>query len=89
MNLAALIGSVVSVVDEDTGVTVEMRVAGRDGRKETLRVAVEGAMAASCATYLRPGDRIAVEGVVQAGAARTAEVLAERVQYLTTRRPEV
>jgi hypothetical protein len=45
---------------------------------------VTGAQAVTCLRYLRPGHRVAVEGRV-APAGQPAEILAQRVQFLTTR----
>mgnify|MGYP005860641761 CR=1 FL=1 len=87
MNLVALIGEVTSAVEEDgdEAVRFALAVAARGG-KEAERVAVraQGGQAAACRAYLRPGHRVAVEGRV-APRADPAEVLADRVQFLTTR----
>lgn len=87
MNLVALIGEVVSPVEEDgdEAVRFALAVAARGG-KEAERVAVRahGGQAAACRAYLRPGHRVAIEGRV-APRADPAEVLADRVQFLTTR----
>lgn len=87
MNLAALIGEVASEVEPSGDETVRFRlaVAGRGGEAPDLvTIQARGGQAAACRTYLRAGHRVAVEGRVAPGA-RPAEVLAERVQFLTTR----
>ena len=87
MNLAALIGEVGSAV-EQTGegeARFALVLAGRAGDEpQRLTVQVRGAQAAACRAYLRQGHRVAVEGRVASGA-RPAEILADRVQFLTTR----
>ena len=86
MNVAALIGEVTSEVTTDAeGVRFGMAVAApRGGPVETVQVHARGGQAEACRAYLRPGHRVAVEGRVAPGAV-PAEVLAERVQFLTTR----
>lgn len=87
MNLAALIGEVVGPVEPagDDGVAFPIGVIGPPGEdRERIIVHVPGAQAAACLRFLEPGHRVAVEGRVRAGA-RPAEVVAERVQFLTTR----
>jgi single-stranded DNA-binding protein len=87
MNLAALIGEVGSAIepDGDGAARFALVLAGRGGGEpQRLQVQVRGAQAAACRTYLRPGHRVAVEGRV-APDARPAEILADRVQFLTTR----
>lgn len=87
MNLAALIGEVASPVEPDGEDRVRFRlaVAGRgDSDPDVVAVQARGGQATACAAYLRPGHRVAVEGRVAPGA-DPAEVLAERVQFLTTR----
>jgi len=87
MNMAALIGEVASPV-ESTGedvVRFSLAVARRGaGDAEQVDVQASGAQAAACRAFLRPGHRVAVEGRVSPGAS-PAEVVAERVQFLTTR----
>ena len=87
MNLAALIGEVASTVevDGDDAIRFSLAVATRgEGGPERVAVQARGGQAAACRAYLRPGHRVAVEGRVAPGA-RPAEVLAERIQFLTTR----
>jgi single-stranded DNA-binding protein len=88
MNLAALIGEVASTVEAESevgdAVSFTVAVPERGGDPQVLRVQAKGKQAAACREYLRPGHRVAVEGRV-APAARSAEVLADRVQFLTTR----
>ena len=87
MNLAALIGEVASAVEQcgEETVCFRLAVAGRGGNgPDLVTVQARGAQASACRTYLREGHRVAVEGRVAPGA-RPAEVLAERVQFLTTR----
>ena len=86
MNLAAVIGEVASPVEaaEEGAVRFAVVVAGRGDGSERLVVQAGGAQGAACRTYLRPGHRVAVEGRVAPGA-RPAEILAQRVQFLTTR----
>jgi hypothetical protein len=86
VNLAAVIGTVDSEVLPDGEDTARFSVAVRapGGGREVIGVQARGGQAASCRAILRPGHRVAVEGRVAPGA-RPAEVLAERVQFLTTR----
>ena len=86
MNLAALIGEVISEVAEAGGaVTFRLAVVGAGAEAGTsLTVRVTGAQAAACRRFLVPGHRVAVEGRVVPGA-HPADVAAERVQFLTTR----
>ena len=87
MNLAALIGEVGSTIEPDGEGEAQFALvlAGRaGGEPQRLTVQVRGAQAAACRAYLRPGHRVAVEGRVASGA-RPAEILADRVQFLTTR----
>jgi len=87
MNMAALIGEVASPVepDGDDGARFSLAVARRSGADaEQVDVHATGAQAAACRAYLRPGHRVAVEGRVAPGAT-PAEVVAERIQFLTTR----
>jgi single-stranded DNA-binding protein len=87
MNMAALIGEVASPVevDGDDGARFSLAVARRGGSEaEQVDVHASGAQAAACRAYLRPGHRVAVEGWVAPGAL-PAEVVAERIQFLTTR----
>jgi len=87
VNLAALIGEVVTAVEsrgEDVA-TFSVAVIGRLGEGgDTFTVEVRGAQGDACRRFLQPGHRIAVEGRVLPGAA-PAQVIAERVQFLTTR----
>jgi len=86
MNLVAVIGEVASPVaaGEDGTVRFAVAVVGRGEAPDRLEVEAHGGQAAACLTYLRPGHRVAVEGRIAPGA-RPAEILAERVQFLTTR----
>ncbi len=86
MNLVAVIGEVAGPVEAgaDGAARFPVAVAGRAEAPDRLTVEAHGAQAAACLAYLRPGHRVAVEGRVAAGA-RPAEILAERVQFLTTR----
>ena len=87
MNLAALIGEVTSAVEPPEGdvARFSLAVIGRFGAPpDTFRVQTVGAQAVQCRRFLRPGHRIAIEGRVVPGA-DPIEVLAERVQFLTTR----
>lgn len=86
MNLVALIGEVASEVRTDgDGVAFAIAVIGRRGSpSEVVRVQVHGAQGSSCGRYLSPGQRVAVEGRVVPGA-NPAEVVADRVQFLTSR----
>jgi hypothetical protein len=86
MNLAALIGEVASAVEpaSDDAVRFSLAVPPGGGDPQILWVQAGGRQAAACREYLRPGHRVAVEGRVAPGA-EPAEVLAERVQFLTTR----
>jgi hypothetical protein len=85
MNLVAIIGEVASPVQErGEAARFAVAVAGRGDGPERLSVQVTGAQAATCLRYLRPGHRVAVEGRV-APAGQPAEILAQRVQFLTTR----
>ena len=88
MNLAALIGEVAAPVvaagDGEVRFSLAVRRRG-DVSSEVLTVQATGGQAAACRTYLRPGHRVAVEGRVAPGGG-PAEILAERVQFLTTRR---
>jgi len=87
VNLAALIGEVGSAIEQhgEGEARFALVLAGRaGGEPERLTVQVRGAQAAACRAYLRPGHRVAVEGRVAPGA-RPAEILADRVQFLTTR----
>ena len=86
MNLAALIGEVASGV-EPVGASAArftLAVRGSGEAPDVLAVHVSGAQARACLAYLRPGYRVAVEGRVAPGA-RPAEVVAQRIQFLTTR----
>jgi Single-strand binding protein family len=87
MNMAALIGEVASEVEAsgDDDIRFSLAVARRGGDSaERVDVFASGAQAAACRAFLRPGHRVAIEGRVAPGAA-PAEVVAERVQFLTTR----
>jgi hypothetical protein len=86
MNLVAVIGEVAGPVEEggDGVVRFTVAVAGRGEHPDRLAVQARRAQAASCLAYLRAGHRVAVEGRVAPGG-RPAEILAERVQFLTTR----
>jgi single-stranded DNA-binding protein len=85
VNLVAIIGEVASPVQErGDEARFAVAVAGRGDGPERLSVQVTGAQAATCVRYLRPGHRVAVEGRV-APTGRPAEILAQRVQFLTTR----
>lgn len=87
MNMAALIGEVASPVEPtgDDAVRFSLAVARRGAADaEQVEVHASGAQAAACRAFLRPGHRVAVEGRVAPGAS-PAEVVAERVQFLTTR----
>lgn len=87
MNLAALIGEVMGPVERQgaDAVAFPLAVMGPPGQeRERVAVQVAGAQAEACRRFLAPGHRVAVEGRVRAGA-RPAEVVAERVQFLTTR----
>ena len=87
MNLAALIGEVTSEVEPIEGdvVRFSLAVMGRPGaQRDVFRVQAAGAQAAACRRFLRPGHRIAIDGRVVPGA-EPIEILAERVQFLTTR----
>jgi single-stranded DNA-binding protein len=86
MNLVAVIGEVASAVEAGDEGTVRfaVAVAGREESPDRLTVQATGGQAAACARYLRPGHRVAVEGRV-APRARPAEILAQRIQFLTTR----
>lgn len=86
MNLVALIGEVASEVREaGDGAAFALAVIGRRDRgRDVLKVQVSGAQGRACIGRLGPGHRVAVEGrVIPDGV--PAEVLAERVQFLTTR----
>ena len=61
-----------------------MAVRGPGEAPDVLAVHATGAQARACLAYLRPGHRVAVEGRVAPGA-RPAEVVAQRIQFLTTR----
>ena len=87
MNLAALIGEVTSAVEPPEGEVARFSLAviGRFGAApDVFRVQTGGAQADQCRRYLRPGHRVALEGRVVPGA-DPIEILAERVQFLTTR----
>jgi hypothetical protein len=87
MNMAALIGEVASAVEPTGEETVRFRlaVAGRgEGDPEVVTVQARGGQADACRRYLRQGHRVAVEGRIAPGGC-PAEVLAERVQFLTTK----
>ena len=86
MNLVAVIGEVAGPVERGADGTVRfaVAVAGRDEAPDRLQVQARGAQGAACLAYLQPGHRVAIEGRV-APEARPAEILAERVQFLTTR----
>ncbi|MEW6583804.1 MAG: hypothetical protein AB1416_13695 [Actinomycetota bacterium] len=86
MNVAALIGEVASgVTDDADGVRFALAVAARGGGEaERVDVHARGGQAEACRAYLRPGHRVAIEGRVAPGA-RPAEVIADRIQFLTTR----
>jgi single-stranded DNA-binding protein len=86
VNLAAVIGEVAGPVEEgeDGAARFTVAVAGRGEAPDRLSVEARGTQAATCLKYLRAGHRVAVEGRVATGA-RPAEILAERVQFLTTR----
>lgn len=87
MNTAALIGEVSSPVQAsgDDAVRFSLAVARRGSEgPEQVDVHASGAQADACRAFLRPGHRVAVEGRVAPGAS-PAEVVAERVQFLTTR----
>ena len=87
MNLAALIGEVISPMQtlEEGEVRFSLAVIGRQGDpRQTLTVQAHGAQGDACRRYLDQGQRVAVEGRVVPGAA-PAEVIADRVQFLTTR----
>jgi single-stranded DNA-binding protein len=85
MNLAALIGEVASDV-EGSGeeATFRLAVSRGGGEAQVLGVRAAGRQAEACRAYLRPGHRVAVEGRV-APREEAVEVLADRVQFLTTR----
>jgi hypothetical protein len=87
VNLAALIGEVASAVEPPEGEVARFSLAvmGRLGEpRQVFRVQTGGAQAVACRRFLQPGHRIAIEGRVVPGADPT-EILAERVQFLTTR----
>ena len=87
MNLAALIGEVTSPIQPqaDGDVTFSLAVIGRQGDpRQTFTVQAHGAQGEACRRYLDQGLRVAVEGRVVPGAV-PAEVIADRVQFLTTR----
>lgn len=87
MNMAALIGQVASPVEPagDDAVRFSLAVARRGGENaEKVEVQASGPQAEACRAFLRPGHRVAIEGRVSPGAS-PAEVVAERVQFLTTR----
>jgi single-stranded DNA-binding protein len=87
MNMAALIGEVASPVESagDDAVRFSLAVARRGGEAaEQVDVQATGPQAEACRAFLRPGHRVAIEGRVSPGAS-PAEVVAERVQFLTTR----
>jgi single-stranded DNA-binding protein len=86
VNLAALIGEVASSVEPvgDAAARFALAVRGPGEAPEVLGVHATGAQARACLAYLRPGHRVAVEGRV-APDARPAEVVAQRIQFLTTR----
>jgi Single-strand binding protein family len=87
MNMAALIGEVSSPVepDGDDAVRFSVAVARRNAESaEQMEVQASGAQAEACRAFLRPGHRVAIEGRVAPGAS-PAEVVAERVQFLTTK----
>ncbi len=81
------IGEVTSEVaasGSDTA-TFSVAVVGRAGDAgATFTVQVRGAQSEACRRYLQPGHRVAVEGRVLPGGV-PAEVVAERVQFLTSR----
>lgn len=87
MNLAALIGEVASEVGRSgvDRVSFELAVIGRPGsEREVFTVQVGGAQGEACRRFLGVGHRVAIEGRVVPGAT-PAEVIADRVQFLTTR----
>lgn len=87
MNLAALIGEVVTEVQShgDDAVTFDVAVIGRGGGVGgTFVVQVLGAQAQACRRFLQPGHRVAIEGAVNTGGS-PVQVVAERVQFLTSR----
>ena len=87
MNLAALIGEVTSPIQlqADGDVTFSLAVIGRQGdSRQIFTVQAHGAQGEACRRYLDRGLRVAIEGRVVPGAV-PAEVIADRVQFLTTR----
>lgn len=85
MNLAALIGEVASEVDgAGDEATFRLAVARGGGAADVLGVRAAGRQAEACRAYLRRGHRVAVEGRV-AAPGEPVEVVADRVQFLTTR----
>jgi len=84
--MAALIGEVASPVqpEGEDAVSFAVIVAVRGEEPERVGVFATGGQATACSRFLRPGHRVAVEGRV-APDARPAEVLADRIQFLTTR----
>jgi len=85
MNLAALIGEVASEVDgAGDEATFRLAVARGGGAADVLGVRAAGRQAQACRAYLRRGHRVAVEGRV-AAPGEPVEVVADRVQFLTTR----
>lgn len=87
MNLAALIGEVTSAIQPraDGDVTFMLAVIGRHGKpRQTLTVQARGTQGEACRRYLDRGLCVAVAGRVVPGAV-PAEVIADRVRFLTTR----
>jgi len=87
MNLAALIGEVVTDVEAHGAgaVTFSVAVIGRGGGVGgTFVVEARGAQGEACRRFLRRGHRVAIEGAVNPEAS-PVQVVAERVQFLTSR----